>query len=69
MKRLKENQKYGCTWCKKEGRKVPAIWRERGFAGSWACEKHRPDLEKQEREDAVRESRMTEADYQTWGRL
>jgi len=69
MKRLKENQKHGCTWCKKAGEKVQAIWRERAHGGSWACEKHREDLHKKEVEDARADQRMTEADYQTWGRL
>lgn len=55
-----------CDHCKPE--KVDAIWRgKRGDhqAGDYACEDHR-HLIVDELED---DGHMTEADYQTWGRL
>lgn len=69
MKRLKENQKHGCYWCRQEGIKTQAIWREKGCLGMHACEKHRPDLEKKELADARRDNHVSEADYQTWWKI
>jgi hypothetical protein len=56
-----------CDHCKPE--KVDAKWRKRGITashqgGDFACEAHK-HLIKEDSDDG----HMTEADYQTWGRV
>lgn len=69
MKRLKANQQHGCTYCKQVGEKRPAIWRQDGFHGLTACEKHRIQLEADEVRQRREDDHLSEADYQTWYRL
>ena len=71
MRRIKkkEREKAGeiyCSFCRKEHRKVIAVWRVNGLAShenGFACDEHY-NLLPEERDD-----RITEADYQTWMRL
>ena len=67
MKQIKpgEYKKTLCSWCA-----LPAAWRSSGIgvAGRYSCNTHRCNLTEHERprQDT---GYMTEADYQTWGRL
>lgn len=68
MKRIRE--KDGKPWCKFCPEKtVRAVWRSTGMGiNKHACEAHRKEL--QEFEASRRDDgHMSEADYQTWGRL
>lgn len=62
MRRLKGNQRHGCDYCRREGKKEPAVWTE---AGETACDAHKKTLADRRRSD----DHLTEADYQTWVRL
>lgn len=62
MKKMKPQSTQPCTYCK-----VRAEWKA-GWPMKFACKDHQQDLqayEKQTRDDGY----MTDADYQTWGRL
>lgn len=68
MKKIKEKEgKPWCKWCPEKT--VRAVWRTSGIClTKHACEDHKQDLKDYEnkyRDDG----HMTEADYQTWGRL
>lgn len=68
MKKIKE--KEGKPWYKFCLEKtVRAVWRSSGVSlNKHACEEHKQELqewEAKQRDDGY----MTEADYQTWGRL
>lgn len=68
MKKIKE--KEGKPWCKFCPEKtVRAVWRSSGcYLDKHACEDHKQEL--QDFEASQRDGGyMTEADYQTWGRL
>lgn len=69
MKRIKENQMG--AWCKFCPPKTTrAVWRSSGMGlSSHACEEHRTALKAEEDKRHEADSRMTKADYQTWGRL
>lgn len=71
MKMIKATESYQCTWCKAAGKKVPAVWRLKGLGGisKKACEEHREDLREYEKKLQAQDQHMSEADYQTWGRL
>ena len=58
VKERNNGMKY-CTFCKPE--RVDAVWRD--WRLSFACEEHKSKL------DAGDDGHMSEADYQTWGRL
>ncbi|EAZ97027.1 hypothetical protein [Marinobacter sp. ELB17] len=68
MKRLKDDQRNSCLFCKSAGNKVRAVWRSHGFQEA-ACDDHKDDLMRVEVEREQREARYTEADRQTWERL
>ncbi|KXS55127.1 MAG: Uncharacterized protein AWU57_473 [Marinobacter sp. T13-3] len=68
MQRLKKNQRNGCDYCRKDGIKTPGVWRSHGFY-EVACDAHKAQLQADEDRREQRESRMTEADHQTWGRV
>lgn len=61
-------KKYGARYCqygKCKGNKVPSMWHNfwaRG--GTDACDKHKSEVNIKEDD-----GHMSEADYQTWGRL
>jgi hypothetical protein len=59
MKKLKQKDTRMCQWCKKEGVKEKAAWYH---FGQCACNKHKEKIN-------VDDGYMSEADYQTWGRL
>lgn len=65
MKQIKpgEYKKTLCSWCT-----LPAAWRASGMGvqGKYSCDVHRSELTQHERRD---DGHMSEADYQTWGRL
>lgn len=65
MKKVKAGTYTGrkCSWCKS-----PAAWRESGHAYKFACDTHKPDLQAHEKANRD-DGHMSEADYQTWGRL
>lgn len=68
MKKIKE--KEGKPWCKFCPEKtIRAVWRSSGLHLTMhACEEHKQEL--QEFEAKRRDNGyMTEADWQTWGRL
>lgn len=68
MKRLKHNQVGPwCTFC--PPKLIRATHRESGFARQYCCESHTEDLKNAEAKEHLRESRMTEADRQTWEAL
>jgi hypothetical protein len=71
MKKVKINEPYNCTWCKEAGQIVAACFRKSGLGGlgKAACEKHIEDLREYEKKMREQDSHMSEADYQTWGRL
>jgi hypothetical protein len=70
VKKIKEHEhKPWCTWCRQQGLEVPALWRQSRHGGTWACYDHQKDLQEREKKMAKEDSHMTEADYQTWGRL
>lgn len=61
--KCKERKRAGniyCDYCRPK--KVHAIWRKIGICSAFACEDHKGLI-------PVESDRMTEADYQTWGRL
>ncbi len=52
-----------CVYCWKEKEKVvQATWREYGGYEDLACDEHKDKI-------YVEDDHMSEADYQTWGRL
>jgi hypothetical protein len=59
MKRTKQKDTHPCQWCKKLEIKRKAVWQH---YGQYACEEHKDKIH-------VDDGYMTEADYQTWGRL
>lgn len=68
MKRLKKNQVGPwCSFCPPKTSR--AVWRDYGFTGVFACENCRDNLASHERQSEIRESRITDADEQTWMRL
>lgn len=48
-----------CHVCRNEGKETRAAWMQ---DGRFTCEAHKP-------KPSTRDDYMTEADYQTWGRL
>jgi len=65
MKRLKKAQLgHWCEFC--EPKTTRAVWVGRGFNG-FACNEHTKEL--QATEYSPDDDNMSEADYQTWGRL
>lgn len=64
MKKLKAKQ-IGpwCSFC--PPKTTRAIYRASGVAHNFACDKHKDDLAKSEKQS----DRLTEADYQTWMKL
>ena len=67
MKRIKQKEGYPkCTYCTSK-----AVWKARGLLSHLApkvCEEHKYMLVNYERDNRD-DGYMTEADYQTWGRL
>lgn len=61
MKRTKQRDTHTCDYCRAEGKKERATWKH---AGDYACDNHKENLARY-----VDDDYMTEADYQTWGRL
>ena len=59
MKRTKQHDTRQCDWCKKEGRREKATWQH---YGEYACDAHKEKI-------SVDDGYMSEADYQTWGKL
>lgn len=59
MKKIKAKDTSTCDWCRQEGKKVKAQW---SHYGQKACQDHKHLIH-------VDDGYMTEADYQTWGRL
>lgn len=67
MKKLKANQLGPwCSFCASKTER--AVYRENGFASTFACSKHNGYLAQHEKREAEREKHLTEADYQTWMR-
>lgn len=58
MKRTKVKDTHLCRFCKKEGRKVRATWKD---YTDYACDEHKDKIK-------IDDGYMSEADYQTWGR-
>ena len=56
MKKTKQSDNHSCQFCK--NKKEKAKWTH---FGQYACEKHKDKL--------IDDGYMSEADYQTWGRL
>jgi len=47
-----------------------ATWRANKPPGAmYSCDAHMREITEKEREHALRDDNMSEADYQTWGRL
>lgn len=68
MNKLKQNQLGPfCTFCPPKTNR--AVWREHGFAGSFACDEHRNDLRDLEKKKFEEDQHTTEADARTWMRL
>ena len=68
MKRLKTKQIGAwCSYCPEKT--VRAVYRQDGFCGKFCCEENKQELQKHEEQIREADSHMTEADYQTWGRL
>lgn len=64
MRKIKPSEiakggKRYCTRCKREGKRVEAVWTH---MGEHACEDHKGQLD-------TDDGHMSEADHQTWGRL
>lgn len=67
MKRLKSNQLGPwCSFCAPKTSR--AVWREHG-GGLFACRDCVPQLEQREKDVAITEARVTDADRQTWMNL
>jgi len=68
MKKMKPTSTQPCTHCKDR-----ATWRSSGFSlNKWeyACESHKEIIRlKEAAANQRRDDHMSEADYQTWGRL
>lgn len=58
-KKERDNGMKYCTFCKPK--RVDAVWRDSYL--HFACEEHKDKLSGED------DSHMSEADYQTWGRL
>lgn len=70
MKKVKPTSTEQCGCCKAAGIKVPAVWRSSYLTlVKYTCELHKPLIVELEEKDALLSSHMSEADYQTWGRL
>lgn len=68
MKKLKTLQLGPwCSFC--PPKTTRAVYREDGFARMFCCKEHIPDLKRHEILEISRESRVTDADLQTWARL
>ncbi len=68
MKKLKANQLGPwCSFC--APKTTRAVYRENGFASTFACSEHKSALAQHEKREAEQEQRLTEADYQTWMRV
>lgn len=68
MKKLKAKQLGPwCSFC--DPKTTRAVYRENGFADTFACPLHKSALDKHEKQQAEREEYLTEADHQTWMRL
>jgi len=59
MKKTKAKDTHTCDWCRKLGKKVKAKWKH---YGEYACDEHKSQIH-------VDDGYMSEADYQSWGRL
>lgn len=67
MKKLKPNQRHGCSFCKVQGLVIQAVWRGQSMSLTrYACDDHRQTLADVEKAEREQDSRMTEADYQSW---
>lgn len=65
MKKLKEKQRGPwCSFC--PPKTTRAVYRQDCFSGKFSCERHSEDLLIIEQKE---DDKMTEADYQTWGRV
>ena len=68
MKKLKSTQVGPwCSYC--PPKTVRATFRQHGFSGEFCCDAHRSNLHAEEVAQAAKDEYMTEADYQTWGKL
>lgn len=68
MKKIREcDGKPWCKWCPEKTTR--AVWRSTGLSlNKHSCEQHKQDLEEYENQRKGN-GYMSEADYQTWGRL
>lgn len=68
MKKLKAKQLGPwCSFC--APKTTRAVYRENGFADTFACPLHKSNLDIHEKRKSEREEHLTEADYQTWMRV
>ena len=70
IKKLKQDQSGKCSYCLENKVDTPAVWMSSRLTFKrFACIEHVENLKKETQLQHKYDSHMSEADYQTWGRL